>query len=678
LILENNRLVPRKLAVLGFQITVEPTTQDKNRAAVVDITLSNPPGAAAPPQVVMMLPQDKTYNVAQVTNNSRSIGLGAISMPLVGSLSASTNHDSAYIVYDVDTVALQRQQSADANSVTFGWEFRPVLGQAAVQPGTRQVFVLVALPESAQGHNVDPQTAPLSYQPDMSVSTYWEKIDAKTKTLNPSDPSPVRTDLSLAKLPIYDLNTYEDGLAPIIDKIDFYDAGNQQLYIEAEGQNFTSAPTTSIVYSGQNFAAATETGGRLLAFTAPVSAVSFDDPVIIGPYGLPVPLVQPELTDSAGKAIDPGTPGEGIAIESVNVAPADQSNSTIRITLRAKNSSGTDPVAPRLPENAQMLITVGSLVYGLNDMPIGKEASETSEQTSTALPTFDIQVPNAALQSAQKVTVRYLFASGPRYNDDYKSDYALPVSTFRVDSVSIVSRKGKVVLAITGVLPGDLTAVINDVAYTPAADSTQGAYLELNPNSPIEQDSPGGPPDVTKKNTSSKKAAPGHTSGHGANGSTASHSYRAGSSPPHSGTQPTPISRGPVGEYVEPLLDVSTNLTVPPPADQAKQTYAVALLYTSQAELISGADTIVLYKPGYPSQLLSLTQVIKTLKSPIGTPPPAPTPTTPSQSMPSISVSINGAPAQATGSGANTAASPSGPQNTTAGIYSTTTVTKNK
>jgi len=100
------------------------------------------------------------------------------------------------------------------------------------------------------------------------------------------------------------------------------------LYIEAEGQNFTSAPTTSIVYSGQNFAAATETGGRLLAFTAPVSAVSFDDPVIIGPYGLPVPLVQPELTDSAGKAIDPGTPGEGIAIESVNVAR--QTRATVR------------------------------------------------------------------------------------------------------------------------------------------------------------------------------------------------------------------------------------------------------------------------------------------------------------------------------------------------------------
>jgi hypothetical protein len=658
LIMINGKLVPRSLAVLGFQVTVEPSSKDKYRAAVVDITVKNPSNLTDAPQVVMMLPQDKTYNVAQVTSDSRSLGLGVASMPLVGSLGASSSHGSAYIVYDVDTVALQRQQSSNADSVTFSWEFRPVLGQPAVQPGTRQVFVLLALPVPSEQVAGESSAQVPPYVPQITVSSSWVKMDTKSKTLNTGDVVPVCSSANLDPLPIYGLNTYEDSLAPIVENVDWHDAGNGSMYIEAEGENFS--PSTSIVYSGQDWTAPQESGGRLISFDAPLESIRYEDPVVIGAYGLPIPLAQPELKDNSGN-IEPSDAGEGIKIHSITVTPVDESNSKVRIQLIAKNGDPSipTPLAPRLPINAQITVSIGDDVYGLNDTPIGEEwsslTSDASSADSTAdstilYPTFDVVVPDTVLETAQKVTLRYLFAGG-RYGDDYRSDYALPVSAFRVDQVSVVSKGANVVLAITGLLPPDLTGLINNVTYSPATD-VSGAYLELKP--PVGA--------IAGENDSK----PG------------SHAVGVSHAKWHKNTA---NSRGEIFPY-EVGQAVSTLATgavlqrgATPVTDEpgtSPPSFNIALLYTTQKELLKGAENLVLYKPGAPAQLISLTDVIKDIDVPPGK-FPATTPTA-QQTIPNISFSIG--PPTSSATAASTSTAPPGPASPVAGIATLKTITR--
>ena len=129
-----------------------------------------------------------------------------------------------YLVKDTDTVALPRAASPveptsvgadDADSTQFGWEFRPVLGRTSVEPGTRQVYVMLALPT-----DVDSQ-----YQANVESMTYWRKYDSKTKTVGQiitGSWSP----WSSEQVPVYQQISYDGGLSPKIRNIAVDDAGD--------------------------------------------------------------------------------------------------------------------------------------------------------------------------------------------------------------------------------------------------------------------------------------------------------------------------------------------------------------------------------------------------------------------------------------------------------------------
>jgi hypothetical protein len=672
LIFQQGKAIPRELAVLGFQISVEPSNQDKNSVAVADITVTDPNGVSETPQVVMMLPQDKTYNVARVTSDTKSFSLGAFAAPFVGSVGSNNSKGGAYVVYDVDTVALQRPENPGSHSVTFSWEFRPVLGEQAVQPGTRQVYVLLSLPVAAELAPGDESQSSLPFIPKISVSTYWRKLDTKSKTIDTGSQVD-RSIYDLDALPIYDMDTYENGLEPIIENVDWHDSGNNSLFVEAEGENFT--PPVSIVVDGQSAGAVQECGGRLLSFNSSLTALRYEDPVVIGPYGLPVELDQPELKDNAGANIEPKDIGEGIRINNIQVSRLDENDSLLKLQLVAKKYSAADTsFVPKLPANAQLVISIGSQVYGLNDSPIGEEAgpllsdnvdfSNPSPVDSNAdvYPTFDVQVPDTVLASAQKVTVRYLFAGGDKYKNDYRTDYALPISTFRIDGVSVVSKGATVVLAITGDLPPNITALIDNILFTPTIDSG-GAFLNLTAPQSLQNAVP----------APISAPAPGLKRAGGLNSATHNHAGKAKSrgavpaftdilvpSVPLSTSSGRALARGATPTTGEP----SANTPSP-------SSYSVALLYTTKNVLLDGAENIVLYKPGSPAQLLSLVSILNDIKGVAA----APTASKPiAQQYPSVYFSL-GAPPTSAGAAPSNAA-PAGPQSPVAGIVNLNTISK--
>jgi hypothetical protein len=91
-----------------------------------------------------------------------------------------------FLVKDSDTFAFQRNENEQRNdnekpkgSLVFGWIFRPVLNRPAVEAGPRQVFAVIAVPES-DAFAQDCEAPSLS----LEVRTYWPPFDRRTATVN--------------------------------------------------------------------------------------------------------------------------------------------------------------------------------------------------------------------------------------------------------------------------------------------------------------------------------------------------------------------------------------------------------------------------------------------------------------------------------------------------------------
>ncbi len=505
----------RQMAILGFQISVEPRQSDEYAVAEADITISDTSGRGRP-EVDMMLPQDKTYNVAKVTNDSNAFNLGAFTAPLGAALGGNSGHSSSFIVYDVDTVALQRP-SPDSKSVTFGWQFRPVLGEKTVQPGTRQVYVLVSLP-------VDSNT---QYTPNISVQTYWRKYDTKAKVVENDRIDSSGGPQLLPTLPIYPIVNYDKGLQPTVTGVETYDAGNGRVLVEATGTNFSDS--TSVVAGGQIINkdnGLLVKGGNTLTFIAPLSNLAYEDPLIVGQYGTAIPM---RLSMSEGQIMFAATPyavpvritrnepGEGISIPAggVQVVPVNSQNSDLKITLVSLHPDREGKrVAPLLPSNAQLIIQVGNQTFGMNDHPVGMEVlddqgkpTDPSQASSIVL---DAIVDNSDLQSAQKVTVRYAFCG-----DDYRADAGLPQpfgDDIVVSEVGQDPTKRTVTLAIRGRIRKDAHAHIAGKDYWPTEDPTR-TYLTM---APASSKSKHGPTEMVAESTDISSTSSGFAMSRGA------------------------------------------------------------------------------------------------------------------------------------------------------------------
>ena len=155
----------RKQVLLGFSVSLVPPTGSQSAIAEVEVKITGTGG----PQVTMVLPQEKTYNVATITSNSNLASLGLISTLIGVGASGGQASENHYLVQDTDTASFVQHYTSDTG-LQFGWHFRPVLGQPTVTPGMRNVLV---------GLSVERDTTSLKIE----RTVRWRKYDAKRRTV---------------------------------------------------------------------------------------------------------------------------------------------------------------------------------------------------------------------------------------------------------------------------------------------------------------------------------------------------------------------------------------------------------------------------------------------------------------------------------------------------------------
>jgi hypothetical protein len=121
-----NTGITKPRTTLGFPITITPQSKYKNAVAVVEVEVSNPPQGTRfsdeAPAVTALLPREKTYNVAAISDRMTSIGGGFVTQVINGGATFLRGRKSYYIVQDQDTVATMRPASVKG-STGFSWEF---------------------------------------------------------------------------------------------------------------------------------------------------------------------------------------------------------------------------------------------------------------------------------------------------------------------------------------------------------------------------------------------------------------------------------------------------------------------------------------------------------------------------------------------------------------------------
>ena len=208
---------------LGFPITISSLAPYKNAIAVVEVEVTNADRNLEPkdrPAVTALLPREKTYNVAALTDHMTSIGGGLVTQVINGGFSFLRGRKSYYIVQDQDTLAnLIAPDPTAVNATAFSWQFRPVLGQSFVRPGMKQTFVQLSAPLEAAANCFG----------RIKVKTYWRRIDRKTGVLKEVIPESI-SDASYVEpeIPIYDLT-------PLVQEVNYDDIGNGQIRVSVDG-----------------------------------------------------------------------------------------------------------------------------------------------------------------------------------------------------------------------------------------------------------------------------------------------------------------------------------------------------------------------------------------------------------------------------------------------------------
>ena len=140
------KLGTRKQVLLGFSIDIQPPKEANEREAYVRIEVSH--NGQRPPSIVSIMPQEKIFNVATVSEKAANFGF-ALPLSVIGlGASLGAGSQALYVYRDADTIGrLDPPGTTNDNVPTtaFGWTFRPVLGRKFVEPGNRKVFVTLAL-----------------------------------------------------------------------------------------------------------------------------------------------------------------------------------------------------------------------------------------------------------------------------------------------------------------------------------------------------------------------------------------------------------------------------------------------------------------------------------------------------------------------------------------------------
>ena len=320
-VLSDGQNQPRRQAVLGFNVTLDPPRKAKDAVAVVEVTLELPDNTTASNDglsLVSLMPQEKTYNAAALSTKSNSFGGAAVVKMFQVGYSERRRGQVFYLYRDNDTVSYERMNGGATNQVVFGWVFRPVLGRNSVSPGLRQLFAIVALPTDDAQNNVTVQSL------NARVRTYWKKYDRDTMTSFVEDEAnraarfKYALSFNLTKpeifsdsyintaqyndIPVKSTAKYQTNLKPDIQSVRWVPVGPKSALVSITGNNFF---TGTQITMGDKVYASTADGmiiksNQAIDITTTLDALASGPGALIGRYGTAVPLIAKPSETSGG------------------------------------------------------------------------------------------------------------------------------------------------------------------------------------------------------------------------------------------------------------------------------------------------------------------------------------------------------------------------------------------
>jgi hypothetical protein len=310
---------PRLQAVLGFNVTLDPNRDWRDSAAFVEVTLSMRNTASRPISVVALMPQEKTYNSAALSNKSNAFGGSAVSQLISIGYSERRQSQLFYLYRDNDTIAFHRTNGAPTET-RLGWSFRPVLGRRSVSPGMRQMFAVISLPAA----DIGMANVPI----DVDVKTYWRSYDRKTLTTADANKTASTAAYMSGCVEVPTTAEFQNRLDPEITGIRWRMTDDKNAFVTVEGSNFFQG--TSVRLGGSAYATPADgftlKSDKAFDLAVPISAL-LGDGSIVGRYGVAEEMLAP--TVSAG----------GMEIEQVTWSPAVGGRTQLTIDLKGRTGT---------------------------------------------------------------------------------------------------------------------------------------------------------------------------------------------------------------------------------------------------------------------------------------------------------------------------------------------------
>lgn len=373
---------------LGFPIKVEPDKRYKEAVAVVEVEVQRDRGSQAvatieddPPAITALLPREKTYNVAAITDRSTSLGGGVVTQLVGVSASWLRGRKSYYLVQDQDTVALtfDPDNNDKMERVGFMWQFRPVLGQEYVRSGLRQTFVQLAFSKALKPANFG----------FVYVRTYWRRYDRKKGIAKEVIPGSLYEYKVAYNIPSFRLVPESKNIGFSVS--DLEDLGGGQMLVSLV-HSFLSGTYiriggTTIGQGSPNFTFEQDR----IRFAAPIADLATKKVKIVGRDGTEEPLLLENVCESDLKVDD----------RDVEIKTVDQANSLVKVTIkdechfRYQFSSWKD-----VKLNPPLVLVVGNRVFGYSDAPIQRDDKSRS---------LIAVVPTSLLVANPKLIVKALF-----------------------------------------------------------------------------------------------------------------------------------------------------------------------------------------------------------------------------------------------------------------------------
>jgi hypothetical protein len=313
---------PRLQAVLGFNVTLDPSKDWRDGAAFVEVTLKMHGAAitnAKPISVVAVMPQEKTYNSVALSNKSTAFGGSAVSNVISIGYNERRQSQLFYLFRDNDTIALHRTTGAPDQTV-LGWSFRPVLGRRSVSPGMRQMFAVISLPAADAGK--------LNVPIDVAVKTYWRSYDRKTLTTADTKKTGLTTAAMSSCVEVPTTEEFQDKLDPEISGITWRMTDEKNAFVTVEGSNFFQG--MSVRLGGASYSTPADgftlKSDKAFDLAVPISAL-LGDGSVVGRYGV-------------AKAMETApVPAEGVKIQQVTWSPPVGGRTQLAISLQARTGT---------------------------------------------------------------------------------------------------------------------------------------------------------------------------------------------------------------------------------------------------------------------------------------------------------------------------------------------------